>query len=95
MVEMLRIVLGTLLVASLAAIVVYVVVFFAVTIWVVFTKAPPDPLEGELDRVLAEILGPSSRLSDGAEFVRERKGARETTRPHSSFLEWAPVRRRW
>ncbi|MDA8355751.1 MAG: hypothetical protein M0Z95_05545 [Actinomycetota bacterium] len=58
MVELLRIVLGALVVASLAAIVVYVVAFVAVAAWTVLTSHWCDPLADELDRVLAEIVGP-------------------------------------
>jgi len=58
MVEVLRIVLGGLVVVSLVAIVAYVVVFLVVAAWTVFTSSRRDPLADELDRVLAEIVGP-------------------------------------
>jgi len=56
MVEFLRIVLGVLLVASLATIVVYVVALLAVTAWTALTSHRRDPLADELDRALAEIF---------------------------------------
>jgi hypothetical protein len=58
MVELLRIVLGVLVVASLATIVVYVVAFVAVAAWAVLTSHRREPLADELDRVLAEIVEP-------------------------------------
>lgn len=63
MVEVLRIVLGVLVVVSLATIVAYVLVFFAVAAWTVLTGSRRDPLRDDLDRVLAEIVGPRAPLA--------------------------------
>lgn len=63
MVEVLRIVLGVLVVVSLATIVAYALVFLAVAAWTVLTASRRDPLADELDRVLAEIVGPRAPLA--------------------------------
>ena len=57
-IEILRIFLGVLVVASLAAIVAYALAFLGVAAWTVLTRSQRDPLRDELDRVLAEIVGP-------------------------------------
>ncbi|MDA8148675.1 MAG: hypothetical protein M0Z93_07855 [Actinomycetota bacterium] len=60
MIDVLRIVLGVLVGASLATIAGYVVVFLAVAAWTVLTSSRRDPLADELDRVLADIVGPQA-----------------------------------
>lgn len=67
MVEVLRIVLGVLVVASLATIVAYIVVFFGVAAWTALTSHRRDPLADELDRVLAGIVGPGAPLTSPGE----------------------------
>jgi hypothetical protein len=70
MVEILRILLGVLVVASLATIVAYVVVFLGVAAWAVLTRSRRDPLADELDSVLAEIVGPRVPLAPAARALR-------------------------
>ena len=66
MVEILRIFLGVLVVASLATIVGYVAVFLGVAAWSVITRSRRDALADELDSVLAEIVGPRQPLAPAA-----------------------------
>ncbi len=75
MVEMLKIVLGVLVAASLATIVAYVLVFLGVAAWAVITRPHRDPLADELDQVLAEIVGPRPALVPAAEAGGPLKGA--------------------
>ena len=58
MVDALHIMLGVLLVASLAAILLYALAFFALASWTVLAGSRRDPLADELDRFLAEIATP-------------------------------------
>ncbi len=53
MVDALHIMLGVLLVASLAAILLYALAFFALASWTVLAGSRRDPLADELDRFLA------------------------------------------
>lgn len=57
MVDVLRILLGVLMVASLVTIIAYVVIFLAVAAWTVLSSSRRDPLADELEDALAEILG--------------------------------------
>lgn len=68
MVEALRVLLELLVVASVLTIAVYVVVFVALATWTVLGRGRRNPLAGDLDRALDEILGRSSqaRRSDVA-----------------------------
>lgn len=70
MADLLRIVLGVLVVASLAAIVVYVVTFAAAAAWTVLASRRRDPLAEELDRVLAGVAGPQGSDAFAVEHVR-------------------------
>ncbi|MDA8357385.1 MAG: hypothetical protein M0Z95_14080 [Actinomycetota bacterium] len=58
MVDVLRIMLAVLVAASLTMIVAYVVVFLGMAAWTVFTSPRRDQLAEDLDRALAEIVGP-------------------------------------
>jgi len=57
MIDLLQIVLGVLVVASLATILAYVVIFLSVTVWTVLRHrgSRRDPLADELDAFLAEL----------------------------------------
>jgi len=59
MIDVLQIVLGVLVVASLATVLAYVVIFLSVTAWTVLRHrhrgSQRDPLADELDAFLAEL----------------------------------------
>ncbi len=60
MIEVLRVLVSVLIVASLLTIVGYLVVFLTVVAWTVLSRpggSPGQALADELDEVLAEILG--------------------------------------
>nr|MDA8342450.1 hypothetical protein [Actinomycetota bacterium] len=56
MVDVLRIMLGVAIAASLAVIVTYAVIFFVVAARTAFGKSRQDPLTQEIDAFLAEVL---------------------------------------
>lgn len=64
MVDVLRILLGVLMVASLATIAAYVVLFFLVAAWTLIRRPPHDPLGEELDQILAEVCESRSARHD-------------------------------
>lgn len=55
MIEVLRILLGVLLITSLVTVVAYAVIFFAIAAWSALRAPRHDPLADELDAVLAEL----------------------------------------
>jgi hypothetical protein len=57
-VELLRIALEMLVVAALATIAAYAAFFVGVVAWTLLRRSRRDPLQDELDRLLAGILGP-------------------------------------
>jgi len=65
MVEVLRVLLGVLVVASLVTIAVYVLVSMAVAAMTVLGAGRRDQSIDELDQVLAEILGPRAPQTVG------------------------------
>ncbi|MHB1716999.1 MAG: hypothetical protein ACYCV5_06655 [Acidimicrobiales bacterium] len=73
MIDVLSIVLGVLMVASLATILAYVVIFLSVTAWTVLRHrgSRRDPPADELDVFLAELWAlDSGRLPGGPRHVR-------------------------
>ncbi|MHB1711934.1 MAG: hypothetical protein ACYCV7_11110 [Acidimicrobiales bacterium] len=67
MTEILNILLGVLVAASLAAIVGYVLMFFAIAAWTVLRSLRRDPLADEFDELLAEMWAvDSTALLGGA-----------------------------
>ena len=85
MVEFLRIVLTVLVAVSLATIVAYLFVFLGVAAWTALTSSRRDPLADELDRVLAEIVGPRAPLMP----VTKPRGPLEGERPEERQPESA------
>lgn len=84
--EVLRIVLGGLVVASLTVIVAYVLGFVSVVVATVLASRRRDPLAEELDQMLAGLLG------KGAVGPRDasKGSARSRHHPHLTGLHWRP-----
>lgn len=61
--ELLRIALEMLVVAALATIAAYAAFFVGVVAWTLLRRSRRDPLQDELDRLLAGILGPRPTAS--------------------------------
>lgn len=76
MVDVLRILLGVLVVASLVTIAAYVVLFFLAAIWTLIRGPRRDPLREELDQLLAEVLGPRCGGSDSQALAASPGGER-------------------
>ena len=71
MVEVLGVLLAAVVVVSLCVIAAYVVGFVVLSVITVCRRARPDPLAGDLDRVLEEILG--RRAPTGPPVHRSRR----------------------
>ncbi len=76
MVDVIRVVLASLVVASLIAIALYVVASVAVTAWTLREAARRRRLADDLDQVLVEILGP--RAPEAPAMPHTRRWARRS-----------------
>lgn len=80
---MLRLLLEVLVVASLAVIASFMVMFVAVAAWTVGTARHRDPLAADLDEVLGEILGRPETVE-----VHARPGRSNLVEPSRSHTGW-------
>ena len=61
--EFVQVVFTVVVVASLVAIIAYVMVFFVMVVLTLGQRPVHDPVAQDLDRILEEILGPRDRVS--------------------------------